>query len=381
MPDGRTDGGIKVMEHREPPRADPNDRPFVGATEHPVGRFRLRRFDEAGDRRKIDYHRAGMFVLAGLALVTGLAYLGYRVKRATLNWLAHQPQYQLPFDRIELAAEIPRWYLGGSRAFLERVRRGAGEPETVAVLDVSPDRLALAFKKYAWVEEVNKVAYGSGRIRIDVRYRQPVARVQLRGGEQKIVDRHGIILPAEDIDVAMLGQVITITGDVRYGGLAAPADARAGVIWKSPGDGSGRFRVDERIVAACKLAAFLLQDQQAKDGQRYPALRLSEIIVTDFYVHGRGLFVVNDERATIRWGDAPGDTPVGMLSAEEKWAILRQWRETTRSRFLEREDYWSFSKRGLDHVCPHRTDPHRPKEFSERPGQAPIATKVPSLSG
>jgi hypothetical protein len=381
MPDGRADGGIKVTEHREPPRPVSSDRPFDGAADHPGKRFRLRRFDEAGNHRKIDYQRAGMLVLAGLAVLAGLLYLGDRGKRATLDWLGHQAQYQLSFDRIELAPETPRWYLGGSQAFLERVRLGAGEPENIAVLDVARDRLALAFKKYAWVEEVLKVAYPPGQIRLEIRYRQPVARVQLRGGEKKLIDRNAVILPAEDVDLAALDQVITITGDNSAGGLAAPSEPRPGVIWKSPGDQTGLIRVDERIVAASKLAAFLVQDERANDAGQYPALHMVEIIVTDFRVHTRGLFVLNAERTMIRWGDAPGDEPVGTLSAEEKWAILRQWRQKIRSRLLELGDYWSFSKRGLDHVCPHRDDSHRPKEFSERPARAPIATKEPSLSG
>jgi hypothetical protein len=72
MPDERGNGGIKVMEHREPPRIASGDRPLEGATTHnDRGPFRLRRFDEAGEKRKIDYPRAGLIVLGALVLAAG----------------------------------------------------------------------------------------------------------------------------------------------------------------------------------------------------------------------------------------------------------------------------------------------------------------------
>jgi hypothetical protein len=376
MPVRRTAGGIMVMEHREPPRIATSGQQFDDAAERAGGRFRLRRFDEEGNHRKIDYRRAGLLISVGLALVAGMLYLTHQARRVSLDWLAHQSQYQLPFDQIELAPETPRWYQGGPRAFLERVRLGAGEPENIAVLEVPQDHLAVAFKKYAWVEEVVKVAYPPGRIRVDVRYRKPAAWVQLQGAEQRIVDRNGIILPTDDVDVAALGQVIKISGH----GLLAPSDPRPGVVWKSSGDGPGLDRPDERILAASKLAAFFVQGPQANDSQKYPALHLREIIVTDFDV--RGLFVINDEGTTICWGSGPGTERPNEHSAEEKWAILHHWAETARARFLEPGDYWSFSKTGLQHRCPHRKDPHRPKESSsDVPGGAPVATRKSPLSG
>ena len=108
------------------------------------------------------------------------------------------------------------------------------------------------------------------------------------------------------------------------------------------------------ILAAAKLAGFLLREPRAADAQRSTAL----------YVHAdhrqrfssaRGLFVVNDEGTPIllgRWRQALGDR--GELSPEEKWAILRRWAETAPARFLEPGDFWSISKYGLLHKCPHK---------------------------
>ena len=196
-----------------------------------------------------------------IALAAGLVW----ARRTSLDWLANQPQYQIPFDQIQLVddagrpAQPPRWYRGGSQAFLENVRIDSQEPDAVPVLQVAADRLSQAFKNYAWVREVTRVAYEPGTIRVELRYRQPVAWVQLRGTEQIMVDDKGTILPAKDIDVSALGRVIMIFGDTHDGGLAPPADRRFGVKWKTREQGSELEKVDERILAAARLASFLVR--------------------------------------------------------------------------------------------------------------------------
>jgi hypothetical protein len=368
MPDDRGNGGIKVMEHREPPRIASGDRPLEGATTHnDRGPFRLRRFDEAGEKRKIDYPRAGLIVLGALVLAAGFLW----VKRASLDWLADQPQYQVPFDQIQLVDASgqpnppPRWYHGGARVFLENVRIASREPEAVSVLHFTADRLSQVFKNYAWVEDVIGVHYGPGSIRVELRYRQPVAWVQLRGGEQIMVDHEGTILPAKDIDVSALGRVIKIYGDLNDNGLAPPSDFRFGVKWKCRAGAPAVEEVDSRILAAARLAGFLTGEEQARDAEKSPALRVIGIIVTDF--RGRGLFVSNNEDAAILWGDAPGSERPETPSADEKWAMLRRWAETTEARRLVVGDYWAISGSGVRFVCRHPQAPHRPSSSAHRP--------------
>ena len=123
---------------------------------------------------------------------------------------------------------------------------------------------------------------------------------------------------------------------------------RYGEQWKSKADGNGLEQVDERILAAAKLAGFLLHEPQASDAQRSSALRVIEIIVTDF--DKRGLFAINAEGGRdIGGADAPGPKNRGKPDANDKWAILRRWEETTPARFVEPGDYWTFSKNGLVH--------------------------------
>jgi hypothetical protein len=347
-------------------------------------------FEVVGNARQIDYRRAGLFLLAGLALVAGLIYLSAWAGRASVGWLAQQPPYQIPFDRIELVHEPPPWYLGagsqssrGSRAFLEGVRSSSREPDHVAMLVVVPDELTAAFKKYAWVKQVARVEYAPGRIRVELRYRQPIAWVQLRGAQQQMLDDEGTILPTENIDVAALGRVLKITGD---GGLAPPVATQYGEKWKSKTDAGGLQQVDERILAAAKLAGFLLEEPQAGDAERALALRIDEIIVTDFHKNvpeagTRGLFVQNAEGAAIWWGEAPGAEKPGRPSAKDKWAMLCQWANTTQARFLKDGDYWEFTRSGIVHTCPHPGARHRPATLWERHGGEADANPKSAKSG
>jgi len=364
------------MEHREPPRIASGDRRFEGAIEEPGGGFRLRRFDPARDRRQLDFGRAGLLTLAAIAVLAGVIYLAFQGTRAGVGWLHHQSKYQLPFNQIHLATEPPAWYRGGAQEFLERVRLGAGEAEQISLLEVEPERLTLAFKKYAWVEDVVKVTYGPGRILVDLRYRQPVARVDVAPGQQKqIVDDTGIILPTEDLDLDQLGQVITITGE----GLAAPSDPRPGVMWKAKASSSDMGEEDPRIQGAAKLAGFLRTEAAAHEGLASPALHFREIIVTDFA--RRGLFIMNAEGAEVCWGSAPGDERPGRLSAEQKWAMLVQWQQSTGSRSLKEGDYWAFSRNGLYHVCPHPRSSHKPADVSAAGKDQPAVVGKPARSG
>jgi hypothetical protein len=350
------------MEHREPPRVGPGDGQIDESAELPAGRFRLRRFEAAGTGRQIDYRRVGFFLVVGSATLVGLVYFSAWAARTSVGWLAQQPQYQIPFDQIELVPKPPRWYERGSQAFLEGVRLGSREPDHLSVLDLAPDALTAAFKKYAWVNQVTRITYPPGRIRVELRYRQPVAWVQLRGAQQRMIDDEATVLPTDNIDVKKLGRVVKITC---IGGLPAPSATQFGEKWKSKADENSAAEVDERIVAAAKLAGFLLQEPQATDAERSLALRLDEINVSDF--ENRGLFVINAERAAILWDDAPGDEKPGRPTASDKWAILKHWEESTPARFLESGDYWAFGKTDLYWICPPSHVRHRPKTASERP--------------
>jgi hypothetical protein len=364
------EGGIQVMEHREPPRVAMGDRRFDGAIEERARGFRLRAFDPLGDRPRVGFLRAGVMIASAFAVTATLFYLGSRVTIAAVAWLHRQSQYQVAFDEIQLAQELPSWYRGGNREFLERVRRGSGHSARLSQLEVRPDRLALAFKLDPWVEEVVKVLYAPRRILVDVKLREPVAWVKLAKGQQ-LVDGEGRLLPAEDVDFETAGPLISITGRE----LSAPADNRPGVVWKSM---SGEMeQVDESIVAAAGLARFLRQ--QGRSGSKItPAVQMIEIIVTDF--GGRGLFVLNAKGAVICWGRAPGAERPRELPAVEKWHRLLRWAESSAVQTISEGDYWDFSPTGLRHKCPH-AGAHLSGDGDRRSQRRPAASGKREVSG
>ncbi len=371
-----------MIEHREPPRIAAGDGQLDGTAGEPGGSLRLRAFDPAGMHRPHVFRRAGLVALAAVAVAAGLIYLAFRATRAGVEWLHRQTEYELAFNDIRLAPEPPGWYRGGSREFLERVRGGvAGESERISRLDVGPERLAVAFKNYAWVDHVVKVAYGPGRIVVNLQYHRPVAIVDLPDGQQRLIDDKGIILPPEDIDMERLGPLIRITGK----GLSPPCDPQAGTVWKSKTSGTELGMADPRIQAAAKLAGFVQSKTSDRESESSPALRFREINVAEIERSASfGLFLIA-ERAPIWWGSAPGDEGPGKLSADEKWAMVVLWQRTTRARFVPEGvegDFWRFSRAGLYYYCCHdRNSPHKPTEILETGKERRGAVAQPDRSG
>jgi hypothetical protein len=359
----RDDGGIQVMEHREPPRIGAGDRRGGGGVEGADGPVPvpLRAFDPFRNRTRVVSVRVAVTAVAALGVAALLVYVGSRATGGAVAWLHRQPKYQLAFDDVHLVHELPGWYRGGKREFLARVRRSSGNPARISQLEVRPDRIATAFKLDPWVEEVVKVTYAPGRIAVDLRFREPVAWVKLEGGQQQIVDGQGRLLPTEDVDVELVSPVIKITG----GGsaLTPPADPRAGVVWKSKAGGADPDRVDERIVAAAGLARFLRQHLQTEGAGGSKALRMDEIMLADPKDFGNhSLFMVNAEGTLFWWGSAPGSETGREPSAHEKWQMLLRWDETVPREAVAEGDYLAFSAKGLSQLCPHRKGPHRRRD-------------------
>ncbi len=347
------------MEHREPPRIGAGDRLAGAAVEGPAAHGRLRAFDPLRSRARVFSTRLTITTLAATCLTVLLVYLGTRAAGAVAAWLHRQSQYQLAFDDIQLVRELPAWYRGGKREFLSRVRRSSGNPERISQLEVRPDRIAKAFKLDPWVEEVFKVSYSPGSISVDLKFREPVAWVELASGQQQIVDGQGRLLPSEDVDIELVSPVVKITGAE----LTAPADPRAGVVWKSTAGAADPDRADERIVAAAGLAAFLRQHLGDLGPERPLALRMTEIRLADAKRFGQQrLFTVNAQGTIFWWGSAPGSESPREPTAHEKWQILLRWNETPPKRALDDGDYYSFSTKGLSAVCPHPKGPHRSRD-------------------
>lgn len=346
------------MEHREPLRIPPADRRLDAAIESPRhgAAIDLRSQSPSIAARARGTRRLIVLSAAGMIILLALVYLASVGTVSAVGWLHRQPYYQLAFDRIRLEPEPPGWYRGGKPAFLEAVRRSARQTKPISRLETAPAEIAALFRNYHWVEEAH-VRYPPGGIAVQLRYRRPVAYVQLSQSDQIVVDEKGTILPPADVNESQFEphRLPRIWGE----NLPPPADATPGVSWKSPSGTDGIARQDQRIIAAAKLAGYLRDQKRLGSARGLSALRIGEIIVTDF--HKRQLWVLNDENQMIWWRNAPGEEAPGEPKADEKWEMLRKWGESAGKRSLPAGDYWAFSPTAIVPVCCCPGHPHSAK--------------------
>jgi hypothetical protein len=280
-----------------------------------------------------------------LVLVAGSSAIAivFRAISGLHAWLAEQEPYQLPFDQIQLMPPPPEWYRGGAVVFLRSVRKDAMESETLSLLKFEHPRIRGAFLRNPWVEEIIRIGYPPRGLSLALRYRMPVALIQISRTEQYLVDEQATILPLEDVDLERLRQrssVLVITGKR----LAAPVDVRPGTVWR-PRPGVGDVSEGNgRVKDSAALAGFLAQKSRSLAAGRPKALEFTTIIPTDEW--SRGLFVVNSEGTYVLWGEAPGAESPENPSAEEKWVALRSWSEGTGTREIIPPDFWIFFKSG-----------------------------------
>ncbi len=329
------------MEHREPPR------------------------NSRRDRRWVSVRLAGLVVA-----VAG----GFLAGQALVQWLQDQEDYQIPFRSIRLETELPAWYRGEIADFLESVRRCAREAELLPVLRLEPRRLARTFGAHPLVDRDVRVSYPPRGIRVALRFRQPVALVEISATERYLLDETARILPMEEVDLARLRTLEPLIR-IWAEGLAGPLTSEPGATWRPK---PGVLCLDERngrIPGAAGLAGFLVRKIRELGPARAPALEILDIVVTDPAAKGRGLFLWNREQTAILWGAAPGEESLGNLTADQKWAALCDWSRRTRHRTLPPGDYWEFTREGRLRPVPTRAT------AGQTSNQAPTSGKVAGGSG
>jgi hypothetical protein len=361
-----------VTEHRELPRIGTGDRRPETVAPEALVPTPLRELVWRKPSRTIGYRRIAL----GLAAVLGLGCTGWLAVLSGFSWLSRQSPYQLPFKRIQLVPPPPPWFRGGADALLESIRERAGEAETLPILELKPERVRIAFLQSQWVERIVRVSFPPRGLRVELSYRQPVARVRVTtANEEYLLDEAGIILSWDDVDLDLLGPIILITGQR----LSAPLDARVGVAWKSPAGVHDVSVGTERIRSAARLAGFLARKMRALGASRPAALDIHEINPMDTNPRSftdprpRGLFIFNTAHHCFRWGEPPGEESPQDLSAEEKWAVLCDWSQGTQDGRLPGGDFWDFSPKGLVHVktewSPQDQSSHPPSHHESSSGR------------
>ncbi|MBS0262298.1 MAG: hypothetical protein JSS02_10140 [Planctomycetes bacterium] len=216
--------------------------------------------------------------------------------------LSGRPEYQLSSADIEIS-QPPHWV---PRDLLNRVIENADLPEKLRLLDDSlAQEIASAFESNPWVEEVVSVrkAYPA-RIAVDLKYREPVAMVEVHKGQQPI-DRQGVLLPAQDFSVSESRTYPVITG------VASTPQGPAGSTWG-----------DKVVEDAAQLAVAL--------GPVWKKLGLVAIAcpasTADRAKIDEGVFVlVSKGGSRILWGHAPGSDHPGELETRQKLGRLEDY--------------------------------------------------------
>jgi hypothetical protein len=343
------------MQSRELPRivtAEAQAREVLQDEEQPR-RSRFAGLDFVRAPRRFDWFR---LTLVCLMICGGVGIIGYFGRVALQNavaWLHAQPKYQLAFTDIQLVPPAPNWILGSDRTILRQVLENSGEDSVLSVPALEPGRLTKAFKKSPWVFEVREIRIEyPNRISAHLAYCKPVATVKKSSDEGLIVlDEHGLILPADEIDttrIALKGSV-TGTGDglipIVKNNPSEPKDRSPGLTWKSsPADP----QLDRRILSAAKLAGFFKRKEQDLDPKsKTPRIELISLNDGDDLERGQCIRTTDSEDLFL-WGPGPGEEPPGSLTADEKWALICEWAESRPRRKLQKaDDYWEFQKTGL----------------------------------
>lgn len=167
-----------------------------------------------------------------------------------------------------------------SADFLREVQYEADLPDRLDRFDRNlPANLSDAFRRHAWVEEVERVEVPAcGPVRVRLRYRTAALAVPDRE-QVRVVDAHGVLLPR-----AAAARVPGFRGP-------APRAGATGTPWESA-----------RVVAAARTAGFLLPQN---DRLQVEAL---EVVGGDLVLWTAG-------GSCVLWGSPPGEERAGEATA------------------------------------------------------------------
>lgn len=240
-------------------------------------------------------------LLIVLALGASAWFLAPRLQRY-LPDLSSRPEYRLHFGEIEVT-EPPYWV---PPDLLHQVREKAGLPEELSLLDPTlTETVAKAFARHPWIAEVVQVRKSyPPRVRVEVRYRRPVAMVRVKAGLYP-VDEHGILLPPTDFSPADAQRYPLIQN------ITSTPRGAAGVTWG-----------DLTVLGAARLADAL--------GDQWKNLQLTAVLAptptkAKIEIDDLQYELVTTGGSRIVWGRVPGSTHPGELTAAQKIGRLQKY--------------------------------------------------------
>lgn len=279
--------------------------------------------------------------LAALILGLGVVLIAiWEGSLAVRGWIHAQPDYQLPFDQIELEPPPPEYIKPGARGLLEQIRQRAQYPKILPVLDLDLDALAQAFSLHGpWIKSVDHIERrDQNRLIMRLTYREPVAKTDLARAGWVVLDRDGVVLETAELDTSAAGFLVEI---INLDTAQDPLNPKVGVSLGPPGSAT-----ESRVAASVKLADFFRrQGRNAFDLPRAPVL--FDRISTPEQSNPRDLYAQTSEGLWVHWGQPPGSEPPSEPSALVKWSMLSEYMARPENRKLKNpNDLLIFERNG-----------------------------------
>lgn len=268
-------------------------------------------------------------VLIGLvAAIVMTAAVPMILKR--LPDLSNRPEYRLQSADIVITA--PPRYVPAD--LVDEVIEQQKLPTELSLLDDGlVKQIAKSFSRHPWVAEVVSVEKSiPARVTVTLRYRHPVAMVQVQQGLYP-VDADGCLLPPADFSVAETKHYPLIRN------VQSTPQGAAGTEWG-----------DVTVTAAAQLASTLQADWEAMN---LAAIRLPRQTTASPQIADVQLELLTKGGSVILWGRAPGSNHPGELEAKQKIGRLQKYQA----------DFGSFD----DSHGPYEIDIRHWQEISRRP--------------
>ncbi|AGA30250.1 cell division protein FtsQ/DivIB [Singulisphaera acidiphila] len=306
------------MEHREPPRIATADDPSHESENDPIRGRRFARFVTPPSVRRLSRPRIVLAILAGAGFLYVLSLAGLHGLRSLRTFVHKQAEYQVAFSEIVLDPPPPGWYKGGSKHFLERVRKESGDPEQFSLLDLDTEKLKLAFQRDGWVRKAVVMRQNPNRVVVHLDYREPVALVSVEHSRKELIDQEAVILNQDDVN---LNAAATLFLERRGGSPSLPPFLRnVGETWKTESGPNKLPVVDECVLAGAKLANFLRSVQRDDLIKRSPNIFQAVVAESE-----SKLWVQSGDHLLVFWGMPPNEERPGELPFSEKWKVLTNW--------------------------------------------------------